>query len=226
MHLDARAPAHSHERPCSLVFKKGSQCPQPSSRPWPSPSPPRPRKAQTCLRRPEPRGARSPQMPPNVKDSHADCLDEATATCAAYYAGPPIAPDPDLEEQTTATPPAQDAPAAPNPKANPPQLGPTLSCLDMDNYRIERDARGRILIHQCDYDVLMAHAYRGLPSTRFMMDNESFTVVPGPYPFGTPPTVPPPTREPAPAQSTPDEPAPAQQAPTPTDGGPQRRSRH
>ncbi|CAE7249336.1 unnamed protein product, partial [Symbiodinium natans] len=167
--------------------------------------------AQTCLRRPEPRGARSPQMPPNVKDSHADCLDEATATCAAYYAGPPIAPDPDLEEQTTATPPAQDAPAAPNPKANPPQLGPTLSCLDMDNYRIERDARGRILIHQCDYDVLMAHAYRGLPSTRFMMDNESFTVVPGPYPFGTPPTVPPPTREPAPAQSTPDEPAPAQQ---------------
>ena len=194
--------------------------------------------------------------------SWADCLDEATAACAAFHAGPPIAPDPDLEEQspppqptspcppctvpfwltfesepasgpggpaavpspaqptpapprgnaeppqTTATPPTQPAPAMPKPKADPPQLGPALSCLDMDNYRIERDARGRI------HDVLMAYAYRGLASARFMMDNESFTVVS--YPFDNPPTVPPPTREPAPAQSTSNEPVPAQQAPAPT----------
>ncbi|CAE7422147.1 unnamed protein product [Symbiodinium natans] len=98
--------------------------------------------------------------------------------------------------QTTATPPTQPAPTMHKPKADPPQLGPALSCLDMDNYRIERDARGRILIHQCDYDVLMAHAYRGLASARFMMDNESFTVVSGPYPFGNPP-VPPPTSLPS-----------------------------
>ena len=104
----------------------------------------------------------------------------------------------------------------PKPKADPPQLGPTLSRLDVENYRIERDARGRILIHQCDYDVLMAHSVRGLASARFMMDNESFTVVSGPYPFDDPPTVPPPAREPTPAQTPAEEPTPAQQAPTPT----------
>ena len=86
-----------------------------------------------------------------------------------------------------------------NPPISPPSPGRSCPC------RALRTARNAIMIHHLDFDQIRSQAARNIIGAKYMLDQESFSVFSGPYPFSNPPSHPEPADDPAPGQHAADE---------------------
>ncbi|CAE7203992.1 unnamed protein product [Symbiodinium natans] len=80
-----------------------------------------------------------------------------------------------------------------------------MSCFEDGRECIVRDDNKSIMIHRLDYELIKSQAAQGIIGSKFMLDQESFSVFSGPYPFDNPPSLPEPSDGPAPSNRAADD---------------------